>query len=314
MNARMRSLLVTLLRGVVTLLLLLYVASRVDLAQTLTDFRRAAWWGPAGAGLLMLVNIGLQWLRWHLLVRAGDLELPPSRSLIVLLAGYPLGLITPGRIGELGRGAVVSGTHDSVSVAGLTLLDHVYGLVGAVGVAWAGMIISGYGTAWQLAVLFVFYVALVYVALHPNRLVRWLKTLAPYLPAFIRERTEESAGRFAQGWRLAGRRVALAAIGVSILQITTVVVQFTICYLAVGSFSSLIKVVGAWAVVLGAKHFLPVTVGDVGVREGLAVAIFAHRALSTEAALVAALMIYVLNVLIPAGAGALVLARWRQDR
>ena len=132
--------------------------------------------------------------------------------------------------------------------------------------------------------------------------------------ALYDNRTAELAGRFAQGWRLAGRRVALAAIAVSILQVTTVVIQFTICYLAVGSFSALTKVFGAWAVVLGAKHFLPVTLGDVGVREGLAVAIFADRALPTEAALVAALMIYLLNVLIPAGAGALVLARWRRDR
>ena len=60
---------------------------------------------------------------------------------------------------------------------------------------------------------------------------------------------------------------------------------------------------------LGAKHFLPITVGDIGVREGLALAVFADRQLLTSPALVAALLIYAVNVLAPALLGTLVLAR-----
>lgn len=311
MNTSMRSPLATLARALVTLLLILYVVSRVDPAQALNDLRRMAWWGPAGAGLLMILNIGLQWLRWHLLVRAGDLGLSPAGSFRVLLAGYPLGLITPGRIGELGRGAVVSGEHDSVAVAGLTMLEHAFGLVGAVGVAFLGMIISGYGTTWKWAILLILYGALIYTALHPYRLVGWARALAPILPASIKNRVSELAGRFAQGWRLAGRRVALAAIAISILQFITVVTQFTICYSAVAYIPALVKIAGAWSVVLGAKYFLPITIGDVGVREGLAVAVFADLAMPTPAALVAALMIYLLNVIVPASVGAVILARRR---
>ena len=311
MNDRTRTLLTTVVRTLVTLLLLLYVVSRVNLDQALVALRSTSWWGPAGAGLLTIVNIGLQWMRWHLLVRAGNLGLSPARSLKVLLAGYPLGLVTPGRIGELGRGAAVSGEHDSVAVAGLTLLDHAFGLVGVTAVAFFGIIASGYGSTWKWVIFLVLYAALVYVAVHPARLVNWTKALAPGLPLSIRDRVRELASRFAQGWRLAGRRVAIAAIAVSTLQFAVVVFQFTICYAAAVSVPGFIKVAGAWAVVIGAKYVLPITIGDVGVRESLAVAVFADRGLPTPAALVAALTIYLLNVIIPSSVGAVILTRKR---
>lgn len=307
MNPRMRSLLGTLARTLVTILLLAYVVTRVDLEQASSALQRMAWWGLAGTSLLLVVNMGLQWLRWHILVRAGKLELSPSQSLRILLAGLPLGLITPGRIGELGRGAVVAGEHDSVSIAGLTLLEHAYGLVGALTIAGVGMVISGYATYLSFTILLIFYALVIYLALHPSKLVDWTKRISSTLPGSLGARTSELSSRFAQGWRLTGRKVAFTAIAISVVQVSVVIAQFTICYVATAAHPSIIQVAGAWSIVIGAKYFLPITIGDIGVREGLAVAVFTSLGFPAPEALIASLTIYLVNVLLPSSIGAVIL-------
>jgi len=307
MNSRMRSLLGTLARTLVTIILLVYVVTRVELDQASSAVQRMAWWGFAGTFLLLTVNMGLQWLRWHILVRAGNLELTPSQSLRILLAGLPLGLITPGRIGELGRGAVVAGEHDSVSVAGLTLLEHSYGLVGALTIAGVGMVISGYATYLSFAILLIFYAFVIYLALHPSKIVDWTKRLSSILPGTLGARSSEISSRFAQGWRLTGRKVAFKAIAVSVVQVLTVVAQFTVAYMATGAHPSIIHVAGAWSIVIGVKYFLPITIGDVGVREGLAVAVFTSLGYPAPEALIASLTIYLVNVILPSAIGAVIL-------
>ena len=134
-----------LLRLFFTLALLAFALTRIDLVDLAGDLGRSAWWGPVGAGLLLLVNLGLQWARWHLLARTGGLPLTPPGTLRMLLAGLALGLVTPGRMGEIGRGAVVPGDHDALSVAGLTALERAIGMLGALGLALGAMIASGYG-------------------------------------------------------------------------------------------------------------------------------------------------------------------------
>lgn len=307
MKNRLRSFTSISFRVLVTLILVAFVLSRVELKQVLNDFGSSTWWGPTGAGLLLLLNIGLQWLRWHTLVRSGGLALSPVHSFRILLAGYPLGFLTPGRIGELGRGLMVPGKHDSVSVAGLTVLERAFSLLGGVGLASLAMILSGYGNLWKWTLILMTYFSVLYAALHPHLLARWIGSLAPRLPDNLRKFSSDWVDRFVEGWNIAGRRTALAVFLLSIMQSATVVAQLTLCYLAAGSVTVVLKVVGAWAVVLGAKYFLPITLGDVGVREGLAVLIFTDRNLPVPAAIVAALMIYVFNVLLPALAGGLIL-------
>jgi len=300
-----------LLRLLLTLTLAVLVLTRVEPAAIWEALHSA---GPAAVlpvvGLLP-VNLGLQWVRWHLLVRTGRLGMGPGRSLAVLLAGMPLGLVTPGRMGELGRGAMVAGPHDAVAVAGLTVLEKSFNILGGVGLALAAMVLSGYGSAWKWGLIAGAYAGAVYIALHPSRLAGLVDRLAPRLPGGAAARAARLAQRLVEGWRLAGRRAALTVLALSVLQLAVVLAQFTLCYLTASGTGEALKTAGAWAVVLGAKYFLPITVADLGVREGLAVLVFADRALPTAPALATALLIYVVNVLLPALAGSLVLARQR---
>jgi len=50
--------------------------------------------------LLSLINYGLRFAKWHLLLRRAGVRVPPGHSLVVFLSGFSMG-ITPGKIGEL---------------------------------------------------------------------------------------------------------------------------------------------------------------------------------------------------------------------
>ncbi len=297
------------LRLLLTAAFLAYALGRVDLGRVAESLAATAWWGTAAAALLMLVNVGLQVARWHLVARAGGLRLPLRRSAAMVAAGFPLGLFTPGRMGELGRGMAVGGEHDAVAVAGLTALERGFGMLGGLGLAAAAMVLSGYGDPWKWTLIGLIYSGAVALALSPHLLTRLMGVLARRVPGRAGAWVQEMGTRLVAGWKLAGRRAALEVLAVSVVQLSVAVAQLTLCYVAAAPEGPLLKVVGAWAVVLGAKYLLPVTVGDLGVREGLAVAVFADRALDPAPALLAALTIYVLNVLLPAAAGTLVLAR-----
>jgi len=298
-------------RALLTGLFLAYALSRVDLHRVAESVSASNWWGPGAAALLMVVNLGLQVARWHMVARAGGLRLSVAKSARMVAAGFPLGLLTPGRMGELGRGVAVEGRHDALSVAGLTALERGFGMLGGLGLAAVAMVLSGYGTPWKWALIGLLYIGAAALALSPAHLTRLLGVLARRVPGRAGAWVQEMGGRLVAGWRMAGRRAALQVLAISVVQVAVVIAQLTLCYLAAGSPAPLLKIVGAWAVVLGAKYLLPVTVGDLGVREGLAVAVFTDRVMDPAPALLAALTIYVLNVLIPSAAGAVVLARRR---
>jgi uncharacterized membrane protein YbhN (UPF0104 family) len=295
-------------RLALTALLIWFVLSRIEPDQAAAAIGSTLPWGLLWVLVLLPVNLGLQWLRWFVLLRAGALPVSPRASLAMMFGGFSLGFPTPGRLGELGRGSLVHGEHDSISIAGLTVVERSLSFVGGVGVAIIAMIVGGYGNWWKWSLIVLTYGGALWLALHPPRVVELLRRTSPLLPSRFRERAAAGARRFVQGWHLAGRRATLTALLLSIVQVSVVLLQLTGAYHAVGTGAPLLKVLGAWAVVMGAKYFLPIAVGDIGVREGLAVLIFTDRNLPAAAAVGAALIIYLCNVLLPALVGTVTVA------
>jgi len=290
-------------RLALTVLLIWFVVSRIEPRQAAEAIGSSLPWGLLWVLLLLPVNLGLQWSRWFVLLRAADLPVSARASAAMMFGGFSLGFLTPGRLGELGRGSLVRGEHDAIAIAGLTVVERSLSLVGGVGVAILAMIIGGYGNWWKWSLIVLIYSGALWLALHPPRMVDLLRRVSPLLPAGLRERVTTGARRFVQGWHLAGRRATLTALLLSVLQVVVVLLQLTGVYHASGTGAPLLTVLGAWAVVMGAKYFLPVAVGDIGVRESLAVLVFTDRNLPTAAAVGAALIIYLCNVLLPALAG-----------
>ncbi|MEK7218918.1 MAG: lysylphosphatidylglycerol synthase transmembrane domain-containing protein [Patescibacteria group bacterium] len=108
--------------GILLFVWILWHIDRVQLLQAVrgTDLPLAAL-----SFLVLLVSYLARTWRWHALVRAGGMVTQPRESWRVFNLGVFLGAITPGNVGELGRGAYLyrGGMHGGASAA-IPVLDR----------------------------------------------------------------------------------------------------------------------------------------------------------------------------------------------
>jgi hypothetical protein len=72
-------------------------------------------------GAIALVGIGVQWMKWQLLLHNQIPEVNGRDALYSLLGGAALGLVTPSRLGELGRGVFLGRSRTKAAL--LTAVD-----------------------------------------------------------------------------------------------------------------------------------------------------------------------------------------------
>ena len=72
-------------------------------------------------GAIALVGIGIQWMKWQLLLHNQIPEVNGRDALYSLLGGAALGLVTPSRLGELGRGVFLGRSRAKAAL--LTAVD-----------------------------------------------------------------------------------------------------------------------------------------------------------------------------------------------
>lgn len=85
------------------LLLLLVILARVDMGEVLDQLGRSDFRYLVPAVLLILPQVGLRALRWQRLLAQQGIQCPFSSALVFYFAAVYIGLITPGRIGELAK-------------------------------------------------------------------------------------------------------------------------------------------------------------------------------------------------------------------
>ena len=239
----------------------------------------------AAALVLLPLALLIQWWKWRVLLRTAAPELSDAAVLRSLLAGFGLGLITPGRLGEVGRGLVLPGRRkaatrlalcDRLLSAGVTLLSGA--LCAAAVIPWAG-------GGWLLGA------------------------------------AAGAGGAAGCGWFMMRRRcrpelpgrVPLRAWAANIAGAVTFnlvfFVQFHLLLLATGPLPP--AVIWSVPVVFALKTLLPISFLDLGVRESAAVAVLGPAGVQAAAALQASLLLCAVNVVVPGLLGLAVLGRGR---
>ncbi len=263
-------------------------------------------WGTLHAGWLALaialvpVNIVFQFLKWHLLLRCAQPQSPPQVSLYSLFAGFPLGLLTPGRWGELARAMYVPRLpREEVFV--LSAIDKVHALLVN---AWLGSLALIYlmhknllpgRWQWLAALSIVVFSCLNALLFFPALFLRWRNLPRP----FGCKGGLASSGK----WQMTPPGL-IAIYLLSFLFVVTYCLQmaaFVRCLVAV-------ELAPAWAcaaAIFFLKSALPVTLGELGVREGMAVFFFAGLQVPEPAALQASLLLFFFNLVLPALVGVL---------
>jgi uncharacterized membrane protein YbhN (UPF0104 family) len=268
---------------------------RVPMAALGSAFQtvRPGWILAAVACVSLMVLA--RWCRWHRLLAAGSHALPARDSARSLLGGFTLGAVAPGRLGELGR-CLFLGESSRAPALLLNVLDRALDM-------------------WALASCMM--VSLMALAPRPYGVFAlgvWLALLpvAMGLPAFV----PSLAGLRWWGADFRSKLVAAAQPLRAIRIAPYAAWAFLSTALDLMTFFCLLRAFTAvdlraalvtfpWIVTAGG---LPLSVGGLGPREGVAAMLLARYAIPSAVAVDAALLLHVFSGLLPAAAGAFWLA------
>ena len=265
-------------------------------------------WALAALALVP-VNIGLEAYRWGRLVRRLAPEVRHRDALRAVVGSYPLGLLTPGRVGDyVGRAVYLRDIPPGASAAltfgermatlaaclvgGLVALGPYLQQTVAASPLWPAVVgVGALGTgALLLAILF------------PSVARGALSAVLPF--AAVRR----ALGAFDR----IPREEAVTLLGLSVVRYLVFSAQFVLLVRAVAPEAAVGGVALGVALVFFAKSAVPqVTLGDLGVREGAAVFFLGAYGVAPAAALDASLALFGLNLALPALAGVPLLLRLR---
>jgi uncharacterized protein (TIRG00374 family) len=301
------------LRILLTVALIVAIAWHIRPMPVLQALAAANPWYVVAAGLLLFPNIGLQYAKWRMLLVGTAPGVCRGDVVASLFAGFSLGLVTPARLGEYGgRAAICRGAGKGLLV-GLTAIDKASTLFVTV---LTGLFAAVYfSTRSDVIPLFPVLVAGVAVL---ALVLGMLFVVSPWSPAPARRLLERRGGRVAR--RILAlldtvRRIPTATLGFvvlfSLLFYLTFVLQFTLLLAAFGPLHVVDAISGIATIMFIKSVIPPITVGELGVREGASVMILSVFGIAAASAFSASLLLFAINVLLPAVAGSWFLLRRR---
>jgi len=268
----------------------------------------------AVVSVLMLLNWGLESRKWRILVCEVE-RISRWRAFMATLAGTPIGLITPNRVGEfVGRVLFLAPEH-RIAASFATALGSIAQFVVTVVLGLLGLIallfgaehdrVSPAASAWVgLCAL----VASVTVLLYFNPDL--LRSAIARVPVIKRwERHAAVLGRF-------GNRMLTRVLLISAARYAVFSVQFALLLGALADVAVADALIAIPAVFLVSTLIPTVMLTELGVRGSVAVAFFATSASNEEGVFMASTVLWLINLGLPAMAGGVILlvARLRSAR
>ncbi len=263
------------------------------------------------AALLSPVNLWLQALRWRTFVRSEYPDRPFYRIFNSVLGGFAIGLITPGRVGEVGRVFLLH-VPKRIRLVGLHVVDKLY-FMGFVGSTGPLLLYTMPGFADALpqqmhssALVFVLCLPLVYLWLGLD--ARPIRSLL--LGIQIAFGSKSKYMDMLNAYEGLSLRHTSRALLYTLLQMLLILTQF---FLLTRAFQEVGWSIAArtYGAVLFVKTVLPVSIGSLGVGEWAAVSFYERFGISDATAFSASLLLFGLNVLLPALFGLIVVLQTR---
>ena len=314
MNLRKKS---TVIKLLFTLLLIyfLYNFINVTFEDIVNSILHAKIQYLIAAVLLMPVTIFLQIVKWYQLLRDQGAQIPFKSAAVSHLSGMALGIVTPARIGELSRAWFLREL-PQIKVFSLTILDKLYSTLAYFSIGVLSLLMffipkndfSAFQTSAIVLVLVAIYTFIILALIKPQIVGNAFNRYPDFLPK--KELFSRIAFVMAQVVRKKVLLVYVLGGGVWFL----VVFQL---WLLVNAFSEVNFFIGINSASAAhfAKTLLPVTFGELGVREASVIYFFRNQGVAESAAVSAALLLFLLNVLIPSLVGVTFVSRlrWRSS-
>ncbi len=298
-----------LLKLTITVLVMVILLKNLKMTNILSTFGLARREYIILAFTLVIPNIYIQFYKWNYLLKLIKPNVSARESMNSLLAGFTFGFITPGRVGEFGRAFFIKDC-PWVKVIGIAFIDKFFSLAivifaGAIGIL---TLIGGQLHFYSLLPLIIFtLVALLllrYLLFHPEVFRNFLYHLNVMLP--FREKVKLLISSF----DCFHRKQALKLFGLSIL---FYLIFFTQYFILISAFEPvrLLPSFQAISSTLLVKSMLPISLGDLGIRESAAVFFLGKIGADRTTAFNASIMIFMINILLPSLAGLVIVLKNR---
>lgn len=283
--------------------------SRLQGKELIAAFESANVFCIIVAVMLLIPNIYIQFYKWRYLVRLLKSRVSNREAFQSLLAGFTFGFITPGRLGEFGRAFFIKDC-SWVSLLGIAFVDKLFSLAvvtfwGAIGLMF---FVSKQLYLYTMVPIVIFtIIALIvvyYVLLHPEIIRGFLYSLNIILP--FRDKIKSlmsSLDHF-------HRRQALNLLLMTLCFYVIFFIQF---FILVCSFESapLLPALLAIAATMLVKSMLPISIGDLGIRESAAIFFLGKIGLQQSTAFNASILLFLINLLIPSMVGLVLVLKYR---
>ena len=305
-NKRSLAFLIKILVAVSVLVLLVL---RVKIAAILAAFSQARIWLIFLSFLLLIPNLYFQFYKWRFLVRLIKPEASNSECAQSLFAGFTFGFITPGRFGEFGRAFFIKDC-SWLRVLGIAAIDKLFslsmvilfgsiGLLYFIGREFSLIVVVPLTILIVIALLVVFY-----ILFHPEVIRTFLYSINIILP--FRDKIKQLMSSMEHF----SRERAIKLIWLNLGFYLVFLFQFYFIILAFEK-AAIIQAFLAISATMLVKSMLPISLGDLGIRESAAIFFLGNLGLQQSTGFNSSILLFAINLLIPSIIGLIILLRNR---
>jgi uncharacterized protein (TIRG00374 family) len=262
---------------------------RLDLEATVEVLAGAQWGYVLLALAANLLLFGLKSWRWRELLRMQGIDYPWRDAFLAFVSGLFLGLVTPGRVGEMGKALYLKQDRGVPVSEGLAnvLMDRLFDLytimvLGTLGLIWFRLL-----PGWALAVLAAGTVTslLFPLILLSERMAGWGLRLVGHTPLLrnYRARLAAATARFQRGLRPLLRPGLVIPLLLTLVAYALFFGQARLLALAL-DLSTGIGYLAVCLSVAGVITLLPISFSGLGTRDAVLIAMFAPLGLAAEQA------------------------------
>jgi uncharacterized protein (TIRG00374 family) len=253
--------------------------------------------------MLLIPHVYVAFLKWRYLLRIYFPDISDKETFGSLLFGITLGMVTPGNIGELGRGLFFQ-NKSKMLITGLAVLDKI-----------SNMLIMGSLGFFSISLFLLNQLKLPnnleHIIIISGTITFVLFWIAAFKRSWINSLFKKITKRFSQNSHLKAFTAAFERIGykdifviltLTLIWFIIIIIQY---HVLISGFTDVALVQSFQAVpaAIFTKMFLPFSFGGLGIREGMTVFYFSLFYISNAAVFNASLIIFFINFLIPALAG-----------
>lgn len=287
----------------------------VSIEQAIYIIKKANYLFIVIALLLGVLNIYLQYKRWHIISRIALHTNDKEKAFKSLMIGLSGGVITPMRVGEIVGRNVLYPNVDIYTIGFASYVDKLFPLILTlvIGFISANIFINAYYTVPDYAIyladgLYLIFISLLIAVIFSKRIFKFVVEKIAFFKKFhnIINNTKQFKNVRVQS--------ILYIAGVTFLYYLCLLLQYSVLVIAFSHKFDILNYIFAASILFFVLSLSsPLTISGIGVREITSIYVLSKFNISNEAAFSTSVYLFMINLLIPSIIGMFIFLNHKKD-